>query len=161
MVTTATLSSMALMMVWTSASIFSPNRKGLQHILPGSSLLTNHTQVLLIFTCSVAPFDEPISVFLYWTLCWNVAQLLKLLDNWHCCFGLLTPSPWVCRRDMNLAFLLASDGKLHFFVYFSKDVWSNNTGQRALAAKYAVSWSTVAIKRHLSYSCYLVGSIRT
>ena len=35
---------------------------------------------------------------------------------------------FVCEGEIqSLLFLLASCGKLHFFVYFSKDVWSNRT----------------------------------
>ena len=41
-------------------------------------------------------------------------------------------------------FLLASGGKLHFFVYFSKGVWSNgNQLIEAFAVKHAITWFTV------------------
>ena len=46
-------------------------------------------------------------------------------------------------REREIRTSLSSGDKLHFFVSFSKDVWSNCTGQGALAVEHAISWLTV------------------
>ena len=39
--------------------------------------------------------------------------------------------------------LLVSSSKLHIFVYFSKNVWSNCIGQTTIAIEHVINWSTV------------------
>ena len=49
-----------------------------------------------------------------------------------------------CEEEIQTSlFLLGSSGKLHLFIQFSKDVWSNLTRQRALAVEHAINWLTV------------------
>ena len=62
----------------------------------------------------------------------NCHQLLELY--WYCYLRLLRG----CEGETQTLLLLpASGGKLHFFVYFSKNARSNHVEQRALACSKA------------------------